>query len=235
MHRVLRSAALLLATCSAGGLTLAQEEPGEFHAFVWRSAWAGAEPPAALVAPLGGVNIERDEPAEWLAPNGWDFYVGHAPGRNDLYLTRDDPRWAERAAEWYERRDPALLERDPCLSDPATRMRLFDTLDLTIAARSADFGLGLSLGDEVGLTPWGSPSDVCRSEHCEELWEAWCARRGLEPGPAPLTDAARVALEEDELGTVARWLARSRFHQDNVLALLAALSQHAAAATHGDA
>ena len=219
--------ALGLALCFLGATPCAQEGTAPFRAFVWRAAWSGEQPPAELIEPLGGVNIEGAEPAPWLEASGWDFYVGHAPGRNDLYLSREDPRWSEPHDAWYASRDPGLLVREPCLSDPATRERLFAKLEATLRARGDELGLGLSMGDEVGLTPWGSPSDVCRSEHCEARWEAWCETQGLEPGPAPLTDEARAALEHGELDVVARWLQRRRFHQLLLLRLLAELDAHA--------
>lgn len=192
--------------------------------FVWRQDHADDDPPRELFEPFGATNVERDDDAEWVRERGYAFYVGHAAGRNELHLERERADWAERHAAWYASRDPALLVREPCLSEEATYERLAEELAANLAARGGDTGLGVSLGDEVGLTPQGSPSDVCRSPACEAAWRAWCDARGLDPGRAPTTDEARLALTRGDASLVGPWLARRRFHQDVVVDLLERLA-----------
>jgi len=213
---------LLLRLCATLALT-AQED---FPVFVWRQEHKGDELPGKLVDPFGGTNVERADSAEWVFEGGFDFYVGHAPGRNELHLRRT-PEYQTWFDEWYRTRDPKLLVRQPCLTDESTRAAMFRQLELSLAARDGRHGIGVSLGDEVSLTPWGDPLDLCRSETCEAAWTAWCRERGLEDLAAPTTDELRLAIGDDDFERLGSWLARRRFHQDVVLDLLRELAARA--------
>lgn len=188
---------------------------------VWRQDHR-AEPFPPELAVFGGANVERDDPAPWVLERGLDFYVGHAPGRDELHLERD-AAWRERAERWFATRDPALLARAPCLTDPALRARLHAALGRSLAARGGRTGLFASLGDEVSLTPWGDPFDLCRSPTCEAAWRALAAREGW-PERAPTTDELRVSFSGGDARDLGAWLARRRFHQDVVVDLLAELA-----------
>lgn len=203
----------------------------DFPVLVWRQRHRGKELPAELLAPFDGINVERDDEAAWARERGVSFYVGHGPGRDDLHLDVDE-RWRARFDRWYETRDEALLVRDPCLTDPATLQRLETTLDRTLAARGGDHGLGVSLGDEVGLTPYGNPFDLCRSETCAALWRAYAEEHGW-PLESPTTDEVRLALGEDDLSLVGPWLARRRFQQNVVLDTLRELAERVRAQSPG--
>jgi hypothetical protein len=198
----------------------------ELPVLVWRLGWQGRALPEELVAPFGGTNVERHDEAAWARERGLCYYVGHAPGRDELHIDTDSPAWLEREQAWYESRDEELLVREPCLNDPATREQLLETLARSMDARGGDHGLGLSLGDEVSLTPGDNPSDVCRSPFCEQAWRERAAALGL-PARAPTTDEVRLALHEGDYDRLGAWLARRRFHQEVLLEVLAELASAA--------
>ena len=198
----------------------------DFPVLVWRQRYRGRALPESLWKELGGVNLERDEPDEWLRRSGGTFYVGHAPGRNILHLDVDAPSWVERFSAYDASGDERLLAREPCLSDPKTRAELFALLNKSLAARAGRYGLGYSLGDEVSLTPNGNPFDLCRSPHCEKRWRQHARSLELEPH-SPTTDELRLALGAEDFGPLGPWLARRRFHQDEFLALLHELAERA--------
>ena len=197
----------------------------DFPVFVWRHRHAGGELSSELVVPFGGTNVERDDEAAWVRAQGLDFYVGHAPGRDALHLRRGDARWQGFWKPWYSARDVSLAVREPCLSEDATIDALLAQLAASLAAREGDTGLGVSLGDEVGLTPHGDPADVCRSRACEEAWRAWHGARALAVAPeCPGTDVVRLALTDGDASLVPGWLARRAFHDDVVLGTLERLA-----------
>ncbi len=198
----------------------------DFPVFVWRQEHKGVELPKAILSSFGGTNVERAESAEWVLEGGLDFYVGHAPGREELHLRRT-PQYQAWFNEWFATRDPALNVREPCLTDPATRAKLFAQLELSLQARGGNHGTGISLGDEVSLTPWGDPLDVCNSKTCEAQWLIWCERNGIENRRSPTTDQVRLELTDDNFESLGNWLARRRFHQDVVLELLEELATRA--------
>jgi hypothetical protein len=193
-----------------------------FPAFVWRLDHDGTPLPEALYAPFGGTNVEADDQAAWAFEQGLELYVGRAAGWSELHLRRELPWYDTLWTRWYEEREPALCVREPCLTDPATRVRLFEHLERTFAARDGKHGLFALLGDEVGLTPWGDPFDLCTSPTCRA---AWRATRGDEA--MPTTDAVRVAFADGDTKELGAWLARRRFHQDVMLGLLRDLAAEA--------
>ncbi len=197
----------------------------DFPIFVWRQRYRGRELPEALIAPFGGTNVHRDEEASWVREKGYAFYVENAAGRDDLHLDADE-RWRERVEAWIATRDERLLAREPCLSDPSTIARLESTLERTLRARGGEQGLGVSLGDEVSLTPSGDPFDFCRSQHCEARWREYAAEHGW-PERSPTTDETRLALAEGDSSLVGPWLARRRFHREKLALLLGRLAERA--------
>ena len=218
-------------------LALAQAAPpADFPVFVWRQEHPGAPLPEALVAPFGGVNVEGAREDTWVLDSGLEFYVGHAPGRDELHLERDRPWYAALWERYYEERDADALLRVPCLAEPATFEALALRLEATTKARGGRHGRGLSLGDEVGLTPYGAPLDLCASETCRERFAAFLLRSSRwrfllpldgVPPPWPSTDDVRRAWIAGDASLVAPWLARREFHHEVVHALLARLATRA--------
>jgi len=204
-----------------------------FPAFVWRLDHDGMAPPKALLAPFGGTNVEGDEEAAWAFEQGLDVYVGRAAGWSELHLRREFSWYDALWTRWYEERDATLCVREPCLTDPATRARLFEHVEQTFAARDGRHGLFALLGDEVGLTPWGDPFDLCTSPTCRAAWRAYLEQHPLDPGlksgahRLPETDAVRLAFVDGNTAQLGAWLARRRFHQDVVLELLRDLATEA--------
>lgn len=183
---------------------------------------------------FGATNLGRGEDATALLSAGLAFYVDNAAGRNDLHLDRS-AEYERRATRWFETRDEALLERQPCLSDPRVRERLLETLAATLAP-GRDLGLGISLGDEVSWTPYGSPDDTCLCGFCREAWSAFLARQralGHTSLPADFslaqasTDRARQALADRDATTIHAWLLRRAFTQALLQSRLAELSSRA--------
>lgn len=219
-------AALLLATLPQDPWTW-----DDFPVFVWRQRYYGKELPEELIGPFGGTNVVRDEEAEWVREKGYAFYVTSAAGRDELHLDADRD-WTERVETWMRTRDSELLTRTPCLTHPDTLAKLERTLDGSLAARDGDHGFGLSLGDEVGLTPDDQPFDFCRTATCEARWRALAAQHGW-PKYAPLTDEVRLALSEGDTSLVGPWLARRRMHREALGDLLVTLAERAGDAPVG--
>lgn len=209
-----------------------QLEPGVgwdgFPVFLWRQSHRGRALAPALLNPFGGTNIEGDEEAPWALAAELDFYVGHAPGRNILHLRRDSGGYDKRFEAWLRSRDASLLARVPCLSEAQTRAQLIEHLNRSLRAREGQTGLGISLGDEVSLTPWGDPFDLCRSTACQARWKTWCAERGRDSNDLS-TDTLRLAFAEGDSSGLSNWLARREFHQSQMVELLGELARHARA------
>jgi len=231
----LASALLALAgLASAQAPAVARPAWSELPVFVWRQAPREAGLDAAWMKSFGSTNLGRNEPADPLLDAGLGFYVDNAAGRNELHLDRD-AQYQARAARWFETRDEALLIRQPCLSDPAVREELLATLARTLAP-GRELGLGISLGDEVSWTPYGSPDDSCLCANCRLEWRGFLARERAA-GRSELhedfdlalasTDRARLALLDGETGTIHAWLLRRAFTQSLLRSRLEELSQRA--------
>ncbi|MEO6709268.1 MAG: hypothetical protein ABIP42_06790, partial [Planctomycetota bacterium] len=205
----------------------------DFPVFVWRQDRGEEGPDRKLAADFGATNLVRGESAKPLTEAGLAFYVDNAAGRNELHLDRDR-KYEKRWNDWYEKRDDALLIRQPCLNDPSVRERLRETLARTLDLHHGDVGLlGLSLGDEVSWTPYGSPEDTCLCEHCQSAWREFLERasaRGASrlaadfPLARASTDAARLALEQGTSEAVQAWLLRREFTQSSMQERLRELS-----------
>ncbi len=204
-----------------------------FPAIVWRLDHPDRPVERRFVEAFGGVNVEGTAEARWARGEGLEFYVGHAPGRNDLHLQRDFPWYEALWTRYWEDRDPAPLVRQPCLSQEETYQRLRDRLFRTLAARDGEHGLGISLGDEVGLTPYGAPFDLCGSRACREAFatflEGSSRWRHLhqegEPTPFPDTESTRLAWLDGDPKHVGAWLARREFHYQVMIEFLARLAE----------
>ena len=193
--------------------------------------WTVSDKPVELVAKFGGACVQRQDDPGWLDERKLDWFVFNAPGRDDLHLDRESPAYQKRWRKWYETRDPELLVREPCLSQGATLERMRATLDKTLAGLGARRGLGVSLGDEVGLTPGGGPEDVCQCATCEAAWAAWWPAhvrdqtRKLPPLREITTEATIKALDAGDTAPIGPWLLRRHFHQDTLLGALDGLAQ----------
>ena len=141
----------------------------DFPVFVWRQDREKEALSERFRRAFGATNLGRGEESSALVAQGIAFYVDNAAGRNDLHLDRDEA-YDKRFERWYETRDDNLLVRQPCLNDPAVKERLRATLELTLKVHAPNLGLGLSLGDEVSFTPYGSPEDTCLCAHCLAAW-----------------------------------------------------------------
>ncbi len=204
--------------------------PDGFKVLLWRSEAALDE----LTRSLGGMCVPRGqaELERELDEAGLDYLVFNAAGRDDLHLERERASWSVPWRAWLAGRDPAHLRRVPCLAAPETLERLRATLRDVLDDRTGPRGLGVSLGDEVGLTPGGAPHDVCQCELCEAafaLWNGRLARPWLDGEGRALrlaeisTDATCGALARDETAPIGAWLARREFHQDQLQEVLARL------------
>ncbi len=210
-----------LAALLLGAYTASPTDTGDFPAFVWRGPDAAeSEGAAELLAPFGGVVVVGSDEAAWAREQGLEIFVFNAPGRDTLHLDREDPAHQERHQAWYEDRDDARLLRRPCLTDPSTLDELQERLARSLAARDGDHGHGVSLGDEVSLTPSGSPGDECLSASCRAAW----ARSGRADMARYSTDAVRLELTGGGTELLGGWLERRRFHQDVVIDVLADLA-----------
>jgi hypothetical protein len=230
-------------TAQEGGPAVQADPWAEFPIFVWVPAGARASDDAGerleIVERFGGAQLLHGEDGAWAVEHGLATFVHNAPGRDELHLERDDPRRRARWEAWYERRDDALLVREPCLSAPETRARLAGRLKESLDALPDRGCIGVSLGDEVSLTAARGPEDICLSPTCREAWGRFVERLpGLSDGeqaslrdPAAFsTDATRLALADGRTEALWGWLLRRRFHQEVLLGLLEELARSARAA-----
>ena len=214
----------------------------EFPIFVWVPGGARAADDAGerleIAERFGGVQLMRGEDAAWALERGLATFVHNAPGRDELHLERDDPRWRARWEAWYERRDDELLVREPCLSEPGTRARLAERLTESLQHLPARGCIGVSLGDEVSLTAARGPEDICLSPACRSAWAEFVAgleglseeeREELCDPAAFSTDSTRLALADGRTEALWGWLLRRRFHQEVLLDLLEELARQARA------
>jgi hypothetical protein len=207
-----RAAVLLLLHLGSRAAAATQEPPAAFDAFpayLYRlDGERGAGDEAAL-AVCGGTQLPGEADAAWVASLGLRHFLWQAAGRDALHLDRDSAGWTVALERWRETRDRNDLVREPCLADPATAAELEAKLERSLAPAArggADF---VALGDEIGLTPYGDPLDVCACEHCERHFQGWLeqagARYGLAPGDRRVgTDSLLSAADGALLG---RWLA----------------------------
>jgi hypothetical protein len=222
---------------------LPEDAWAEFPIFVWLPGGAretGDDKSwLQLVEPFGGAQLMRGEDGAWAIERGLATFVHNAPGRDELHLERSDPRWSARWEAWYERRDDALLVREPCLSAPEMRARLAGRLKESLDALPDRGCIGVSLGDEVSLTAARGPEDICLSPTCRQAWArfveslAWLSdgeRASLRDPAAFSTDATRLALADGRTEALWGWLLRRRFHQEVLLGLLEELASAARAA-----
>jgi hypothetical protein len=206
-----------------------------FPVFVWTTS----DKPLELVAKFGGACVQRQEDPAWLDDRKLDWFLFNAPGRDDLHLDRENPAYQARWRKWYDTRDPELLVREPCLLQSATLERMKATLDKSLAALATRHCLGVSLGDEVGLTPGGGPEDVCQCATCEQAWTAWWparvhdATRKLPALREITTEATIKALAEGDTASIGPWLLRRHFHQDSLLGALDGLAKEVHAKSPG--
>ena len=197
-----------------------------FPVFVWRKRYQEQPLPEALAAPFGGTNLFRGEAASWIAERGLSTYLTNACGRDTLHLDMG-PDWNDRIERWIGLRDPSALVREPCLSDPATVRALQETLRAALdTVPDGTRLLGVSLGDEVSLTPNGNPLDLCRSKTCLALWAEHAKELGLPTTPVT-TDDVRRDLAADDFETLGAWLEQRRFHHRVVTDLLGELAAEA--------
>ncbi len=207
----------------------------DFPVFVWRQDRDKEALSERFRLAFGATNLGRGEDSSALDKQAVAFYVDNAAGRNDLHLDRDQ-NYEQRFEQWYRTRDESLLVRQPCLNDPSVIERLRATLERTLKVHASNLGLGLSLGDEVSFTPYGSPEDTCLCAHCKSAWREWLSAQGgdEESRLAPdfelaraSTDAARLALEAGESGPIHAWLLRRAFTQALMQKRLVELAQQA--------
>lgn len=127
-----------------------------FPAYVWCEH--GAPPlPETFRAAFGGAEANRGRPP--AGAQDWRLYVGQAAGRGELHLERADI--AASHAAWLAERGDALPARPHDLGSRELAALLAQRVAAHVrAAPGADF---VSLGDEVGATPWGDPVDFARA------------------------------------------------------------------------
>ena len=224
----------ILAAQGAADLPAPDTSATDFPVFVWRVQHTGQALPESLVKAFGGVNVEGPDGAQWARSKGLDFYVGHAPGRNALHVDNDSPWYTRVWQAYWGKRDPVVLVREPCLSAQATLEDLFKRLERTLQARDGHHSWGISLGDEVGLTPYGGPLDLCESPTCKAAFRDFLGASSdwnfllpehSEALPYPDTDSTRLAWIEGDAQHVGAWLARRAFHHGLVTDTLKRLAR----------
>jgi hypothetical protein len=202
-------------------------------ALVWRAGKPGEPLSTELARAFGGVNVEGSAEDDWARELGLDFYIGHAPGRDDLHIDSDRAWYEEIWRSYWEEREPSVLVRSPCLSEESCIESLKLRLQTSLKARDGEAGLGISLGDEVSLTPWGAPLDLCESDACRASFADFLAGQQRwsfvqrEPLHYPDTDRTRLAWIEGDPRHVGAWLARRDFHHRVLIEALEQLADRA--------
>ncbi len=167
------------AVAALAGLTpaVAQAPPG-LQRILWLPAPQLADA-ARLerVRQLGftGVQLPGGADPAPVRAAGLSFYLDQPAGKGLLEQTDEAFR---PLLEAYERsRDPAVLVRPECLSDPAALDAAVARIVARIRAVGADGMRFVALGDEISVTRHGNPLDLCHSPHCQAAFRAFLQQR----------------------------------------------------------
>lgn len=205
--------------------TLTQGAARPFPAILWPKA--GNEAPSAQQREFGATCVSRGDPSAALREAGVDVLVFNAAGRDELHLEPGTDGPKRRRRRWLETQDSAALVRQPCLASDETRAKLGARLAESLKSHAGACSLGVSLGDEIGLTPGGIPEDVCLCASCEAQW---AARGGKREKLAALdTDRTLRAVFDGDTLALGPWLERRTFHQEQLQETLARLAEQAKA------
>ena len=202
--------------------------------FLWLQDHREAPPPGDWIQELGGAALETRTPAAWLLderrPSGIEVYLGHAAGRDELHLVREHESYAQGRTAYRRSRQPAAWPRtfDPFAPDA------FEQLSQTLKRNRQRFGPGpyraVSLGDEIGLTPFGDPVDHAVSPSEALAWRQWLAaggseRFGLQGDAQPIGTGQALRGGTDR--AFAAFLARRCFERESFSALAMRLAREA--------
>ncbi len=202
--------------------------------FLWLQDHREQPPPGDWPRLLGGAALEARTPAAWLLnerrPPDLELYLGHAAGRDELHPERARQVYADGRGAYLRSRDREAWPRD---FDPFAR-EAFEHLDAALDRARERFGAGpfraVSLGDEIGLTPFGDPVSQALSAHESAAWSRWLAdgaaeRFGLDADAAPIGTGQALRTATDE--AFAAFLARRTFERETFSHLILKLAQNA--------
>lgn len=173
---------LSVAFVAAGRVGAAETAPDRWDRFVIL-VWQYHTPPpgpeatkAYARAGLHGLHLDggfSQKLLDFAIAGHYPFYVGHAAGKGDLYLRRGD--WDRFFAAYRRnRRHPV---RPHCLRDPAVRARLKRNLKQNITRARVGPVIAYAFDDEISITSFTSPADVCWSARCLAAFRAWLRKR----------------------------------------------------------
>ncbi|HJN18864.1 MAG TPA: beta-galactosidase, partial [Armatimonadota bacterium] len=141
--------------------------------------WQFKTPPPGPVAKaayesvkLGGVHLDNgfsDELLNFAKENDYPFYVDHAAGKGYLYLKKDV--WAEFSAGYKADRDRP--ERPNCLRDPGVIQTMKDLITNNVTRAKTGPVVAYAFDDEISMTTFTSPADVCWSDACLAAFSEW--------------------------------------------------------------
>lgn len=148
--------------------------PG-FVILVWqyRTPMPGPEAKAAYErVNLRGIHLDggfSDRLLEFAQENHYRYYVDHAAGKGDLYLRPQE--WAKFREAYRQNRQRPI--RPNCLRDPTVIERLKRLLTENISRAKVGPVVAYAFDDEISVTSFTSPADVCWCERCLAAFRTW--------------------------------------------------------------
>jgi Beta-galactosidase/Beta-galactosidase trimerisation domain len=121
---------------------------------------------------LHGIHLDNGFPdalLDFAKANNYAYYVDHAAGKGYLYLRPGE--WDTFASAYKASRQRPV--RPHCLRDPQVVQSMKDLLRENITRARTGRALGYAFDDEISLTSFTSPADVCWCPRCLEAFRAW--------------------------------------------------------------
>ena len=182
----LRRADLLTACASLLVLTLtgcATAQTAEGWADRWERfaimVWQYKTPPPGPEAKalyesvnLRGVHLDNGFSGallDFATENDYDFYVDHAAGKGYLYLKKDE--WSAFFDGYKANRQRP--ERPRCLRDPQVIADMKGLIKNNVTRAMNGPVVGYAFDDEISLTTFTSPADLCWSPACLAAFQEW--------------------------------------------------------------
>ena len=123
---------------------------------------------------LRGIHLDNgfpDELLQFAIANNYAYYVDHAAGKGDLYLRRDV--WDQFAAGY--RVDRARPVRPNCFLHGDVQQRMRDLLTENVTRARRGPVVAYAFDDEISVTSFTSPADVCWCDVCLGRFREWLA------------------------------------------------------------
>jgi hypothetical protein len=148
---------------------------GRFVILVWqyRTPPPGPEAKAAYESVnLRGIHLDNgfsDALLNFAKENGYNYYVDHTAGKGYLYLRPDE--WKAFSDAYKGNRQRPVRPR--CLRDPQVVQAMKDLIRDNVTRAKTGPVVAYAFDDEISVTSFTSPADVCWSPACLAAFREW--------------------------------------------------------------